>query len=110
MLWGGAGRRGYLLEEEELLGVQAEVMMLGEVVPGGGISGGASHDVPPYWMPACDTGPIISQAVPTHFKTQNLETLLCYVKFWCYLTTCPDPTPIKIHLGKSLQFQSSRQW
>lgn len=43
----------YLLEKEELLGIQAKVLMLGEVLLGGCICGRACHDVPPNWVPAC---------------------------------------------------------
>lgn len=44
--------RAHLLKEEKLGGVQAEVLVVREVLLGGCVCGRTSHDIPPDWMPA----------------------------------------------------------
>lgn len=42
----------HLLKKEKLGGVQAKVVVLGEMILGGCICGRTGHDIPPDWMPA----------------------------------------------------------
>lgn len=50
--YGRLTAKAYLLEKEELVGIQAKMLMLGEVLLGGCICRRARHYVPPDWMPA----------------------------------------------------------